>query len=1007
MPARETERNQQAFKRFSTTLVRAGFKGETVSDLGSLTVYSTDNSIYQVRPMGVAFPRSADDLVILVKCAGETGIPLSARGGGTGTNGQSLTSGVVVDLSRHMNGIEGLDLAAGTVTVQPGVVLNELNAFLEPHGYFFPPTVSTASRATIGGMIGTDASGKGSRIYGKTSDYLHSLEIVLSDGSASKIEDLDLATARLVAQQDSLVGRAYREVLRVISENVEEIASAFPKMNRGLTGYNLQSVLKDDGKVRLAYLLAGSEGTLAFTTSVTLRILRRPKLKALVPIRYAHFQTALEDVLLLLDANPSAVEIIDDKVLTLAQQDPVWSSIEAVLGSDARVAVGGLNFVEFLADDEDELQRKLDSLAGQLAQRSHLFIDWRIVTDSKLIAELWSLREKSVGLLGRLSPTKQGIAFVEDTAVPPERLPDFVREFRDVLDSHGVTYGMYGHADVGCLHVRPALNMRDPRDAALIRPISDAIASLSKKYGGLLWGEHGRGYRGEYSPFFFGDRLYRELCSIKRVFDPSNLFNPGKLASPTGEGIDAIDTVSFRGEFDRQIDATHAKAFDRALACNGNGACFNWDKSDPMCPSYKATRDRNQSPKGRAALIREWARLRSLNGTSRTAAELSGVEEALKQSLSTCLSCKACSSQCPIKVDIPSMKAQFLHNYYRRRRRPFRHHLLSQSENAFRIARRLPKIANIAKAAMSFCGGDRLTRLVDLPDFYPAKASRPTLGDPERLLNLPDDEKQRTVILLEDTFTSSFDGGVVSASYALLERLGYKVWREPPMANGKAAYVIGNLEAFEKTARAAILRQETLLATGISVIGIEPVTTLMHDHEYKSYRADSATSAVILTFEDFLLREIKSDRISISTLPANKQNYSLFLHCTEKTARPSAAASWIEIFTFFGADATYVPTGCCGMAGMFGHEIEHQAMSKKLFSMSWAEKLDGLKGSIPLITGFSCRCQTERLTNMEARHPVEALLQIVSGVPASGHALTRQNTLKSTQSDYERNGHVD
>lgn len=982
MPVRDMEQEQLPFQRLSAYLQRAGFQGDVVGDAGTRTVYATDNSIYQVTPLGVVFPKSGVDLELLVKIAGQMATPLSPRGGGTGTNGQSLTRGVVVDVSRHMNGITALDLDAETVTVQPGVVLNELNAFLKPHGYFFPPTVSTASRATIGGMIGTDASGKGSRIYGKTSDYLQRLDIVLSDGSSCAIEDIDIADAEVLAQQDTLIGRAYREVLRVVTENAKEIAATFPDMNRGLTGYNLQSVLKGDGKIRLSYLLAGSEGTLAFTTAVTLRIVRRPKLQALVPIRYEHFQTALEDVLLLLDANPSAVEIIDDKVLALAQQDPVWSAIETVLGNDTKTTVGGLNFVEFLADDDAELQAKLDCLAEQLATRGDVFIDWKIVTDPKTISELWSLREKSVGLLGRLSPTKQGTAFVEDTAVPPEKLADFVREFRQVLDGHGVTYGMYGHADVGCLHVRPALNMRDPSDTALIRPISDAITALSKKYGGLLWGEHGRGYRGEYSPFFFGETLYRELCAIKRAFDPSNLFNPGKLTSPNGETIDAIDGVVLRGEMDRQVDAGRSETFDRALACNGNGACFNWDASDPMCPSYKATRDRNQSPKGRAALLREWARLSSLEDSGVHQQDLLEVEKTLQESLSTCLSCKACSSQCPIKVDIPSMKAEFLHRYYKGRRRPIRHHLLAQSENVFRIARRLPRIANLGKAAMKFLGGERLMGLVDLPDFKPAAISRPAVGDTRHLSRMTVEERQRAVIVLEDTFTSTFDGALVDASYELLETLGYTVLREPPMANGKVAHVNGQLDFFNKVAHAAAARQAELLATGIAVVGIEPVTTLMQDNEYKPFRQESAASSLIVSLEDFLLDEIKAGRILGEGRAPRSSNYSLFLHCTETTAKPAAAARWAEVFGFFGASAQSVQTGCCGMAGMFGHEVEHVEMSKKLFAMSWEDKIANLGDSVPMMTGFSCRCQTERLTQVKAQHPIEALLQIVKSVPA-------------------------
>lgn len=976
--ARERSTNAVAVERLISSLKRAGFTGELTDDVASRTVFSTDNSIYQVRPGAVIFPKSASDVALVVRQAHQMRAPLSPRGGGTGTNGQSLTSGVIVDTSRHMNRIEDLDLQAGTVRVQPGVVLNQLNDFLKPHGYFFPPTVSTASRATIGGMVATDASGKGSRIYGKTSDYIDTMDVVLSDGTSATIRSIDIGEAAELSRQDTILGRSYREVLRVISENAEEIETTFPKMNRGLTGYNLQSILGKDGRVRLSYLLAGSEGTLAFTTALTLRIARRPACRALVPIRYEHFQTALEDVQRLIVANPSAVEIIDDKVLSLAQQDPVWTAIESVLGRGSAMSVGGLNFVEFLADKTADLDRQLEAFAERLRSGPQVFIDWTIVRDPHVISELWSLREKSVGLLGRLSPTKQGTAFVEDTAVPPEMLPGFVREFRQILDAHGVAYGMYGHADVGCLHVRPALNMRDAQDAALIRPISDQVAELSKKYGGLLWGEHGRGFRGEYSPFFFGPKLYRELCNIKAAFDPHNLFNPGKLAAPNNEPIDKIDAVPMRGEVDRQIDTGLAKTFDRAIACNGNGACFNWDASDPMCPSYKATRDRTQSPKGRAALIREWSRLVSVDRRRLPTPELPAIEEALRESLSTCLSCKACSSQCPIKVDIPSMKAQFLHRYYENRRRPLRDHIVAHSESAFRVARRLPRVTNLAQAVMQFAGLTRAAGLTDLPRVSPpSHRNRLRERDIRQLAKISDAEKRQSVILLEDTFTSTFDGELVDATRQLLVALGYKVWNASPPNNGKASHVVGKLEAFEVAARSAMTRQSQLLATGIPVIGIEPVAVLMQDHEYKHLRNLYPAGRAIQFIGDFLEAEIDAGRISLKSNDASPRTYSLFLHCTEKTSKPSAPGTWARVFASFGLEARVVPTGCCGMAGMFGHEVEHVTMSRDLFNMSWAEKLSQIDTGTALMTGFSCRCQTKRFAQFKPLHPVQALLNTV------------------------------
>ncbi len=309
------------------------------------------------------------------------------------------------------------------------------------------------------------------------------------------------------------------------------------------------------------------------------------------------------------------------------------------------------------------------------------------MADPAIIGHLLSLREKAVGLLGRMDGTRQGTAFVEDTAVPPERLADFVAEFRAILDRHGLSYGMYGHADVGCLHVRPALDMRNSADALKIRPVSDEVAALAKRYGGLFWGEHGRGYRGEFSPLFFGPVLYAELGRIKRVFDPANVLNPGKLATPDpADRIDRIDSVALRGEADRHIAANLASEVDRAIACNGNAACHNWNAFDPMCPSYKATRDRVQSPKGRATLLRSWAAMASRRDRGELVhRELGDLEASLTASLDTCLSCKACSTLYPVKVDVPTMKARFLSRYYANRRRPLRHYLSMIAETGPQI----------------------------------------------------------------------------------------------------------------------------------------------------------------------------------------------------------------------------------------------------------------------------------------------------------------------------------
>lgn len=988
---------------FLSALVSAGYAGDIARDRATRIVHATDNSIYQVEPAAVLFTRDSEDIARVVRLAADHRIPLSPRGGGTGTNGQSLTRGVLVDTSRHMNRILEFDLERQKVTVEPGVVLNQLNAYLQPHGLFFPPTVSTASRATLGGMVATDASGKGSRIYGKTSDYIEAMEIILANGETVQVAAMPIAEARELARREDAAGRIHREVLRVVDENAELIASTFPQMNRGLTGYNLKQVLGEDGLFRLSYLLAGSEGTLAFTTRLTLRLRRRPACRALVPVRYATFQAALVDVQRLLQAEPAAIEILDDTILSLARQDVVWGEIESVLGRDDGSPVGGLNFVEFVGEAQSDIDAALARLSNLLAAEPDAVLDWKVVTDPKTIAGLWSLREKAVGLLGRLGGGKQGTPFVEDTAVPPEKLAPYVEELRAILDRHGLAYGMFGHADVGCLHVRPALDMRLPEDAALIRPVSDAVAALTKKYGGLLWGEHGRGYRGEYSPFFFGGKLYEELCALKRAFDPLNLLNPGKLASADAvlHPVERIDAVPLRGEKDRAIAAPLQRDYDKAIACNGNGACFNWDKHDPMCPSYKFTRDRRHSPKGRAAMLREWARSTSVIETqpaeARDAAE---IEDELKASLDLCLACKACSSQCPVKVDIPAMKARFLQRYFTRRRRPLRHRVVAAMEPGLALARRFPGIANLGLRLMATPRLARWTGLTDLPRLsVPAPAPR---LQPRDLGGLAAGAGPNAVILMEDSFTSSFDGGVVDAVAGLLARLGFEVHRASPAANGKALHALGMLDAFNKVAGAARAHQNALLATGLPVVGIEPVAVLMGRHEYVG--PGLGEPLAVLGLDEFLAQALESGRLGQALPASGTAGFHLLPHCTEKTARPGTGQAWTRIFKHFGLELTVPATGCCGMAGLFGHEAEHVEMSKGLFAMSWAPRLDGLAPSAVLATGFSCRCQTERCQGYAPRHPAQALLTHLESLAPPSQPQFRQSRLRQSRLHQSRLG---
>lgn len=950
-------------------LDQAGFAGDAEDGIGARQVASTDNSIYQVRPTAIVYPRTGDDVTLLVRELRDTGLSLTARGGNTGTNGQSLNDGIIVDFARHMRGLGAFDPDTNTVTVEPGVVLDQLNAFLQPHDRFFPPMVSTASRATIGGMVATDASGKGSRRWGKTSDYIVALDVTLSDGTPWRAEPMTRAQAEAIAAGSGIVADIHREALRIVTQRADDIAAIFPAMNRGLTGYNLQKTWDAAAdRFFLGYLLAGSEGTLAITRSITLRVAHKPKKRALAVIRYAAFDTAMRDVQRLVAADPVAIEILDDKVLGVARSDIIWASVEGLLGGASDAPVAAMNFVEFTADDDATIDAGLAALAAIGPQG-----DMRIVRDDAAIGQLWSLREKSVGLLARLGGARQGIPFVEDTAVPPEKLADFVAEFRALLDGHGLNYGMFGHADVGCLHVRPFLDLRDPEQAALIRPISDAVARLTKSYGGLLWGEHGRGYRGEFSPLFFGS-LYPELQALKAAFDPHNRLNPGKLAAPAGQPIDRIDGVPLRGESDRKIDAARSTEFDRAVACNGNGACFAWDALDVMCPSYKATRDRAQSPKGRASLLRAWARLDSIaDPTPAEAAERDAMAADTHASLATCLSCKACTTLCPVKVDVPTMKSRFAERYWARRTRPIRHRVVARMESMLAAARAMPGIAHrVAGSDRARAALEHRLGYVDLPDFAVADPrALPPLVSRAKIAALPAGARANIVVLVEDSFTASFDGPLVATAGRVLAACGHTVLRLPPRSNGKVLHLLGMRDRFARIARKRMAEVRTLADLGVRLVGLDAATALMFTQEFAEMTGDGVDVAGLETVLADAVRHGRMPAIT-ATLPPQR----LLGHCTEQALRPQALALWAEALAGFGITAVPTKTGCCGMAGLFGHEAQNQKLSRDIFALSWA---DVTQDDAMLATGFSCRCQTKRLTGRRPLHPVELIDRVLAG----------------------------
>lgn len=989
-------------------LEQSAYEGDIDKRYSARLVQATDNSVYQFLPQAVLYPKHQKDIEIALKLATKAefvGVTFSARGGGTGTNGQSLTHGLILDVSRYMNRVLEVNPEQGWVRVEAGVIKDALNDALRPHGFFFSPDLSTSNRATIGGMINTDASGAGSLVYGKTSDHVLALRSVLIDGSVLDTRPLD---AGLLCNPDNvsenpLGQKLISAIAKVCREKRALIEQQFPKLNRFLTGYDLKNVWNEGlTQFDLSRILTGSEGTLAVITEAKLNITPLPSERAMVNIKYDSFQSALRHAPSLVAARATVVETVDSKVLNLAREDIVWHSVSDLIQEVPGKVIDGLNMVEF-AGDTAEVEQKLASLEAVLTEQIGRgecgVVGYQVTQDKASIEKIYGMRKKAVGLLGATKGRRKPIAFAEDTAVPPEKLADYIMEFRALLDSHNLQYGMFGHVDAGVLHVRPALDMCDVEDEKLLRVISDQVAALTLKYGGLMWGEHGKGVRGEYGPSVFGDELYGVLQDIKGLFDPDNRLNPGKLVAPKQVGSLAFDVDSTkRGKFDRQIPVEVRDAYPDVMNCNGNGLCFNYSSYSPMCPSFKVTGDRVQSPKGRAGLMREWLRLLESEGVDVNAlakAKPLGILQRMQntinakrdydyshevmESLKGCLACKACSSQCPVKVDVPKFRAQFFNIYYQRYLRPAKDYLVAGIEDSLPLMAAAPRLTNFAsqnplsqwviKKAIGYVDAPALS-VPTLKQRLDGHASRGY--DLAALQAIPADERAKFVLVVQDPFNSFYDAGLVYRFIQLIEILGLKPVLLPFKPNGKPTHIKGFLGKFAKTAQSSADFLNQVHKLGMPMVGIDPALVLCYRDEYKEILGANRGAFEVKLANEWLLSILQD----IPTKAMQDKQFTWFSHCTESTAKPNTANEWSKIFTHFGAKLTAVNLGCCGMAGTYGHEAENLERSKTLFDMSWKDTLSKMDASQVLVSGYSCRSQVKRFAGYKPKHPLEALLEL-------------------------------
>ncbi|MFA0381790.1 FAD-binding and (Fe-S)-binding domain-containing protein [Vibrio sp. 10N.222.54.A3] len=995
--------------RFLDELKTAGFTGDIESQYSSRLAVATDNSVYQQLPQAVILPKTTQDVVLIGKVVSKSAyerVTFSPRGGGTGTNGQSLTKGVVVDLSRYMNKVLEINEKEGWVRVQSGVVKDQLNDAVRPYGYFFSPDLSTSNRATLGGMINTDASGQGSLKYGKTSDHVLSLQAVFADGSCL---ESDLSHGLPVEGEFAHHALAVTEA--VCRDKRAQILDKFPPLNRFLTGYDLKNAINEqDDSFDLTRVLCGAEGSLAFITEAKLNLTKIPKARTLVNVKYNTFDSALRNAPFMVEAKALSVETVDSRVLNLAKQDIVWHTVSDLLTDVPNKEMLGINMVEFAGQDEAEVEQQVQALTARLETMVESeeagVIGFQVCSDLASIGRIYNMRKKAVGLLGAAKGRAKPVAFAEDTCVPPENLADFISEFRVLLDSKELNYGMFGHVDAGVLHVRPALELCDPMQEALMHEVSDEVVKLVAKYGGLMWGEHGKGFRSEYGPDFFGEELFTELRRIKAAFDPHNKMNPGKICTPLESDAELVKvTDTKRGFYDRQIDVQVRDSFKQAMECNGNGLCFNYDTSSPMCPSMKVTADRRHSPKGRAGLVREWLRQLTEQGVDILDLE----QEALKdntpvktmiervrntmnkrheydfshevhEAMNGCLACKACASQCPIKVDVPSFRSRFLNIYYSRYQRPAKDYLVANIETMLPLMAKAPKVVNAAlgqkwiQTATAKTVGYVDAPLMSVPTLKNRLASKELqLFDLQYLEGLSSEQKKQHVLIVQDPFTSFYDAEVIEDFVTLAQKLGKTPVLLPFKPNGKALHIKGFLNRFAREAKSTSDFLSMVADIGIPLVGVDPALVLCYRDEYVEILGDKRGDFDVLTVHEWLMPSLGE----FEARSASEDMWYLFAHCTEKTKMPNAEKEWGTIFKHFGAALTSVPVGCCGMAGTFGHEVDKLQMSKDIYGLSWKPQMQDLPKDRCLVTGYSCRSQVKRFEGEKLAHPLQALAKIL------------------------------
>jgi len=941
--------------------LRKRVEGDILFDRYSRLLYSTDASIYQIEPIGVVVPRHKADVQAVIEIANKLNVTVLPRGGGTSLAGQTVGHSIVLDFSKYMQNVLEVNKEELWCRVQPGLVQDELNAYVRGMGLQFGPDTSTSNRATIGGMIGNNSAGAHSLTYGKTLDHVIELTVLLADGSEAVLKDVSAEAVQTFSRVDSIEGRAYREVLRLTQQHKNEILDRYPKIMRRVSGYNLDEFVKPQ-PFNLSRMLVGSEGTLATVVEAKMRLVPKPKWTAMDVIHFDDDNEALECAQVILQTRPYAMESTDKMVLNLARGNIEQSRrLSFVQGNP-----DSLLMVEYAGETEEDVRDQVYKLE-EVRKREKIGYAATLAFKPQEVKAIWGVRKAGLGLLLGIKGDKKPIAFVEDTAVEPAKLPEFIRRFKEIVARHDTVAGYYGHCSVGCMHIRPLINLKEVSEKEKMVSIANDITDLVLEFNGALSGEHGDGLaRSHFNAKLFGPALYDAFRQVKRAFDPKNLMNPGKIVdapamteslkiSPQYKPWEPRTTLDFAGQggFARSVEM-----------CSGMGECRK--KLDgTMCPSYMGTLDEEHSTRGRANALR--------NAISGQAPQEEFTGKRLYEVMDLCLECKACKAECPSNVDMAKLKYEFLDHYHRANGLPLRNRMFGAIEKVNRIGSALAPLSNwiansgINRWLMEIVAG--IDRRRPLPRF-----AGETFAEWFGKHQAAGDGSRGEVLLFHDTFNNFNTPNVAIAATRFLEKSGYRVLLADKKCCGRPMISKGMLAEAKENAAWNVDQLAPYAEKGTPIVGLEPSCLLTLRDEYPEFVRTPAAKNVAensFLFDEFVMREHGEGRLVLQS-KRNGKKALLHGHCHQKAL--VGTTSTVAMLKNAGYEVSEIDSGCCGMAGSFGFEKEHYDLSTKIGKRRLVPAVKTADANVEIVApGISCRQQIDHLASRKAKHPAELL----------------------------------